>query len=547
MDAAEAAMIAGIFPSPARYSPLNNISFAMKKQSAVLEAMIRDSHFNKKRKEQIIRKFTHEYEVVLKENDKSPGKIGLYGANRQFRLNLAPNVNEYAIRFLRNAIEEETVNKGGLKIYTTIDPERQDRAMQVMRNYTEKLRTEFINNNKEYPGINRMARDLNGVLLSIDPYTGNILAEVGGFSVDDTGGQLDRVRQMRRQPGSVIKPVLYAAALDEGVIKPGTVFVDEKVIVDKYQPKNWYKGYLGEISLRDAIGRSVNTVAVKTIQALGPSTFIKHLAEILSLGYFEGKERFENNLTLGLGSGELTPLELSLIYGTLLNGGNRVYPKLVLKITDMDENVYWEDTYGVMDERVLSRVACMVTVDAMQAVLEEEGTAQWIGKKRQAKPEFLPFPVAGKSGTVQTDRILRKKFKKMKGVHDVWFTGLVPGEATIVWFGNDKGAPFEGSGSGTAGAVWANYAAGLKNIPEYFFEDMKDVQQRIEEEKEKERAEREKALIEQNPLQEKTESETEPAVNDIPAIDESKPETVKEEYVQPDEENKETDFLIDQE
>ena len=309
--------------------------------------------------------------------------------------------------------------------------------------------------------LEKTARRLNGVLIAMDPRTGDIRAVVGGVAVSENGSMANRVWSMRRQPGSAVKGFLYAAALDEGVIDYDSEVVDEEIQIDGYSPRNWYKGYKGGMSLRSAVALSVNTVAVKTLDLLGVERFRDRLGTALEIDYLRAQERFSGSLSLALGSGELTPMELTRLYALILNGGVAVQPRLILKIENETGETIWEN-YGRADDGVivLSEDACIRALHLLRGVFdpELEGTASWIGRLKLAKPESLPFDIAGKSGTVQVVRSVAKKFPGMRGVHDAWFVGLVPDEVTAVWVGHDEGAPFPGGGAGTAGAIWRDYA-----------------------------------------------------------------------------------------
>jgi membrane peptidoglycan carboxypeptidase len=258
---------------------------------------------------------------------------------------------------------------------------------------------------------------------------------------------------MLRQPGSSIKGFLYALALDEEILTEDSSVIDEPISVGGYKPNNWYHGYRGEVTLKKAVALSINTIAVKTLQNIGPDKFKNKMSKAADISF----GRFDANLSLALGSGELTPMELARLYGILLNSGNKVYPRLIEKIISPDGAVLYEFPIKKSDEKIISSKAAKDTIQLLKAVIEdEEGTASWIGKRKENLN--INFPVAAKTGTVQTDKSVMEKFSGMKGVHDVWFVALVPGEVDVVWLGHDRGAPFEGSGTGTAGGVWMYYA-----------------------------------------------------------------------------------------
>ena len=461
LDAAEAAMIVGLFPSPVRYSPLNNIEKSLRKQKAVFKAMVDQNVIKAAEVDQNLKAFYKRYGVGTDPEDLDPGKIGLYGASRDYRINQAPSANEYVRSFLYANFDEELVRRGGLRVVTTVDPVRQRAALRAVRARVEAVRARLLKNEKVPPKkMERIARRLNGVLVSLDPRTGNIQAVVGGYEVTE-GNMTNRVWEMKRQPGSAIKGFLYAVAIDESLLEPGQEVIDEKINYGGYSPRNPYRTYKGKMTLRSAVARSVNTVAVKTLDDLGVDRFRRRLSEALQLGYFESRERFPGSLSLALGTGEMTPLELARVHAMILNDGRTVAPRLVLKVITPDRRVIWEDDELPEGDSVLSPRACAAALYLLSGVTQdEEGTASWIGKRQRQKKKYLPFPVAGKSGTVQSVAAHYKKFPGMFGVHDAWFVGLAPEEATVVWVGHDEGAPFPGSGSGVAGSIWSRYAQG---------------------------------------------------------------------------------------
>jgi membrane peptidoglycan carboxypeptidase len=174
---------------------------------------------------------------------------------------------------------------------------------------------------------------------------------------------------------------------------------------------------------------------------------------ILSIPVPELKERFGNNLSLALGSGELSPMELAIVYSTIANGGFKVRPRKILKITDDDDidrtppELYSDEA----SEQILDPVACAMAMNLLESVLSGEGTLPVRVKDKDK------IPLAGKTGTVQTPKKAAVKWGNRKGIRDSWFAGIFPGNVTTVWVGNDQSAPFPGSGAGISGQVWLRY------------------------------------------------------------------------------------------
>ena len=478
LDIAEAAMIVGLFPSPVKYSPLNNIELSLKKQKMVLDRMTEHGNLSQAKRQKTMKHFLRRYQVKL--STKDSGLIGLYGASRYFRFNIAPSANEYVKDFLHQSLPDDVIRNGGLRVYTTIDPVRQSAALRTIRSMIRRLRIQMIlkNPKKDPELMQKYSRRLNGVLISLDSVTGNILSVVGGYSVTE-GTMTRRVWSMRRQPGSSLKGFLYAVALNEETLKINSLVDDKRISINGYRPRNWNRKYLGEMPLVQAVAMSVNTIAVQTLHDIGISRFRSYLSSALGFGFFEARKRFPGNLSLALGSGELSPLELAKIYAPISNGGFSVTPRLIRFIESSTGDTLWSTSrYKTSETKVFDPASSSSTLKLMEHVFDPSlnGTASFIGKRREANANYLPFPIAGKTGTVQIDsKVRRTKYKGIRGVRDAWFIGIVPREVTVVWLGQDEGVPIPVSGA-TAATVWAAYAqSALKgriqgNFPAYLID-----------------------------------------------------------------------------
>lgn len=458
LDAAEAAMIVGLFPSPVYYNPLNNIKRSLRKQDLTLQTLVRDEQLTDREKRFVLQRFLKRYDASSN-GEGDAGIIGAYGASRDFRFNAAPTANAYVKSYLYKNLPEEQVRAGGLKVFTTIDKGRQRAALLSVRATINSLRSKMKSKSPrvDQRKLTRMARRLNGVLISMDASSGDIMALVGGYQISD-GNMYQRPFHMRRQPGSALKGFLYAVAMDEGQLEVNSIVEDKRFCQGKYCPRNYNGKYLGEIPLRKALAISSNSVAVRTLNDLGARVFRRRMLGAISS---DDTDRFPANLTLALGSGELTPIEMAQIYAMLSNGGRAVQPRLVISITDSEGETIVPESEEVMGgDEILDQDACQNAIKLMTYVFDpaEGGTAKSIGKRRAANKKYLPFDIAGKTGTVQVVKQIRKKFPGVYGSQkDAWFVGLVPGEATIVWFGHDEGAPIGGGGV-TAALAWAAYA-----------------------------------------------------------------------------------------
>lgn len=469
LTAGEAAMIVGLFPSPARYSPLNNLAMSLQKQRLVLEALVRDGHLKPADVDREIKRFQAAYQMKGAED---PGLVGAYGASRDFRVNRAPSANEAVREFLYENLPEEMIRAGGLRVHTTINLSQQTIALASARSRVAEVRQKTAAIAAKYGAGQNLDRGVNTVVLTIGVPDGEIRAMVGGTQVTEGGSPIQRIFAMRRQPGSAIKGFLYALALEEGIYTPYDRVKDEAINIGGYSPRNWYRSYKGEMPLRRAVALSVNTVAVKTINKMGVDYFRNQMARALELSLFETRERFEGNLSLGLGTGELTPAELARLYAIILNRGETVRPVLVRRIDDREGSVVWEEPTERSSVRILSEKAAAGALWLLEGVVdaEEDGTAGWIGRLRKKDPSYMPFDVAGKSGTTQSPPEALKRYHQMPGIRDSWFVGLIPGELTVVWLGHDRGAPFEGN----AGVLWADYVSKSHAAIDGKFPDVRD-------------------------------------------------------------------------
>jgi membrane peptidoglycan carboxypeptidase len=469
----EAALLTGIIPAPSIYNPVRNLRISLERQKRILEDMANNKNlhfkpntisknFDESIREQI-QKFKTNYNVkVIESTDKKKylSDIGKYGYDRDFKINRAPDFNESIRKFILEKFTSDELERKSINVYTTLDIVKQEIAQTLVQEGVDNVRKELDKRKQSYTkdgNKEEAAREkeiidnMNSSLVSLNPYNGNVEALVGAYKIS-TIYRLNRAEEARRQPGSAIKGLVYALALEKRIINPSSVVVDEKISIGGYSPHNWYKGFKGKMTARQALAQSVNTISVKLVHEMGTGYFLGKLSAILGVPKSEMEERIGNNLSLALGSGELTPMELAIIYSTLANGGYRITPNKITKITDSDGvELYVPSEETETKEQIIDPVACAMALNLMEAVLSEEGTMF-------VKIKGEKIPLAGKTGTVQTPSSVLKKWGGRKGVRDTWFAGIIPGLVTTVWIGNDQGAPFPGSGSGNSGQVWVKYS-----------------------------------------------------------------------------------------
>ncbi|EMO40705.1 transglycosylase [Leptospira noguchii serovar Autumnalis str. ZUN142] len=478
----EAAMLVGIIPAPSNYNPVRSLKTALKRQKLVLTPMAEnqrlhpnpsniDKNFSRKI-DSNLKKFKSFYNVeVTKDGEKEfySSDIARYGFDKDFTVNLAPDFN-YGIRqHILDTFSEIDIETRGMNVYTTLDYDKQEAAEKSLREGIESVRKK-LNEIKIYysqKGNSEEARiqqsiidNMNGSLISINPGNGYIEAMVGSYKISNIF-RLNRAVSALRQPGSTIKALVYTIAFENRMITPSSMVIDEEINIRGYSPKNWYRGYKGEVTARIAFAQSINTIAVKLLNEFGVNEFLEKISMILDIDKSTLEKRFQPNLSLALGSGELSPMELALIYATIANGGKKVSPIQILRITDFEGSEMFSTPLKDPNEvvQILDPVACAETINLLEAVLSEQGTM-----KLKLKGEDS-FPMGGKTGTVQSPKEARKKWGARKGVRDAWFAGVNPDLVTTVWIGNDVGAPFEGSGSAISGNIWFRYTNYIaKNI-----------------------------------------------------------------------------------
>jgi len=302
------------------------------------------------------------------------------------------------------------------------------------------LAVQFRNNDVAPPGPRRprptavlaSTPPVQGALVALDPHTGQLLAMVGGY--DYAGSQFNRVTQARRQIGSAIKPFIYAAAIDQGMT-PLTIKWDApvkfKTASGIWAPHNYKPEYLGPVTLRTALAKSINTVSAQLVAQMG----VDRVVDVMrGLGV---ASPLPHSLSLALGTADLGLEETAYALASFPAGGKLVQPLTILRITDGDGHLLEQHAPAPSREQRLSPETAYVVTDMMKGVIEV-GT----GKKAQA----LGRPVAGKTGTSTNYR-------------DAWFYGFTPDLVCGVWVGRDDFKPVahDATGGQVAVPIWLDF------------------------------------------------------------------------------------------
>lgn len=384
----QSAVIAGLLRAPSRYSPLRNPALARARGRIVIKAM-RDAGYISPR----------EAETALADRIVfSPGKSS------------ATNVlANHAIDFVLDNLPPHGQRRPReIIIETTLDANLQRRAAELLRQTLE----------RDGPAL----RAGEGAVVVLD-HDGGIRAMVGGR--DYAKSQFNRATSARRQPGSVFKPIVYVAALDDG-LSPTSPVVDSAVSYDGWSPGNNSGRFVGLTDLRTAMAQSINTVAAALHMAATPA---RTIANARKMGIVSP---LREDASLALGTSEVTPIEIAAAYTTLGNGGYAVVPHIIRRVrTGEGETLF---TYPAPNRTPVISRRTVGEMNELLAAAVTDGTG-----KRAA---LGGYEVAGKTGTSQDYR-------------DAWFAGYSSYLTAAVWIGNDNGAPMRKAvGGGLPADLW---------------------------------------------------------------------------------------------
>lgn len=281
-------------------------------------------------------------------------------------------------------------------------------------------------------------RKLQSALVSVDPRDGSVLAWVGGR--DYVKSQFNRVVQAKRQVGSAFKPVVYAAALTEGVVTPASLLkdspIDVRIGTASWRPQNYDRGFRGWVTARTALEQSLNIPTVRVALQVGMPRVIE-LAKAMGL---EG-ETLEPRPSLALGAFEASPFELAKVYSTLAAGGLKPSIHGLAAVLDGKREPVLGDDLPAR-RRALPAASAYLVTSMLQGVVVR-GTAA------AARGQGVEGPLAGKTGTTNDRR-------------DNWFAGYSPDRVTVVWVGYDDNSPTNLSGARAALPIWSRFTAAVR-------------------------------------------------------------------------------------
>jgi len=391
LNLAECALLAGIPRGPSYYSPIINQENSLKRRNIILNRMLILGYISKEDMEQA---------------KQSPLELDYNNKRDKFT---APYFSTFVLSQLLEEYGANVVYKGGLKVYTTLDLK--------IQNFAEKALQESGH---------------EGAIIAIEPQTGYIKAMVGGKDFGES--KFNRAIQAYRQPGSAFKPFIYLTALDNG-FTPSNIIEDSPITFENgWSPENYEQEFNGPVTLREAFEQSINVVGVKLLEQVG-------IKEVINYSHKAGiTSELRPDLSLALGTSEITPLEITSAYATIANLGVRIDPLSIVRIEDYSGNIIKENI--TQKKKVFKEETCYVLINMMEGVIER-GTG-WNAK--------IGRPAAGKTGTTN-DFV------------DAWFIGFTPDLVTAVYIGNDDRKPLGNKMTGgvVAAPIWAKF---MKNALE---------------------------------------------------------------------------------
>jgi penicillin-binding protein 1A len=513
LNLAESSLLASLSSAPNQYSPIRHTKRSMQRHKVVLAKMVEMGFVTVKNAEKAYYDFWHYYkdyvnelsptmttmssrtnkapwftEYVRRELVKKYGNEMVYEKGLLVYTTLDLKKQMAGQDILKKRLEKQTVTSGKLafknddyiienygEIIQLLSSlfdipsfrKKGSRQKEKINNY---IREEIV---EELDGLNFLAgigsvndflekykatfyedrnfQKVEGCLVSIDHRTGYIEAMVGG-SEFTTVNQLNRVIQAKRQPGSAIKPLIYAAAIESGEFTPASTVLDSPVVFldsegGDWLPENYEGDYSGIVRLRKALALSINVVSIRIAERLGIEYVIRYLGKILKFDSVEVKKRIARNFSIALGSTELSPLELTTAYAIIANGGRDVIPFAIRSVRDRQGNILEnreEEVQKILaDEesdgeiQILKPETAQIMISMLQSVINS-GTGGGASPGR---------PAAGKTGTTNNWK-------------DAWFVGFTPQLTTGIWVGYDRMGLSLGigqAGGGIAAPMWGEY------------------------------------------------------------------------------------------
>ncbi len=414
LSLAECAILAGLPQAPSRYNPYRHFQRAKRRQAYVLRRMVEEGFITQTEAEQALKE-----KLTLKRE----------------RLDLPPVAQYFLAELKKDMISRygrERVLTGGLNVITTLDRKWQEEAYKAVQRGVK----EII---KRHSKDKVLPETLQAALVAMESHTGAIKAMVGGL--DFKKSQYNLATQAKMQTGSAIKPIVYAAALAAGVVRPNSVLVDEPISFagaepdSRWEPDNFDNMFMGPITLRTALTYSRNVISVKVAKLVGLKR-LKTLA--LALGI---REELPDDLSVALGSCNIPLLQMVQAYSVFPNMGAVIRPSLILAVLDKDGRLL--EKLDPEPDPVLDPVVAYQMLSMLEGVVQH-GTGRCARK--------IGVPVGGKTGTTNDYK-------------DAWFLGFTPDLVAGVWLGrmDRKSLGKLETGGRAACPVWASFVKRVLN------------------------------------------------------------------------------------
>lgn len=456
LNPAEAAMLVAILNGPAYFDPVRHPARAIGRWHLVINQMLKDGKITEEQAEQI-----KNTELTYATNELE-GPLGV-----------APHFVEHIRQLMREKAERYGFNiyKDGLSVYTTLDSRIQRHANRAVEEHIAIVQSQFdefwtwkdkqplinqivekairqtkafqrtsnrdsvltaLKSNQQFiDSVKRVWQNIEIGFVAIDPKNGGIRAMIGSRNFRTFRYGLNHVTQIRRQPGSSFKPFVYTVAIDNGY-PPTYEILNQPVIVEMADGTRWAPGNFegdvgGKYSLREALAKSINLVAVRAIMDIVTPSQVSEYAKRMGI-----KSPVPAYESIALGTAQVTPLEMTSAFSVFPNEGVFVEPNSIVKIEDKDGNLIEEN----IPERkeALSKETAYILTNMMEDVVNYGSGARI--------RNFFHYPAAGKTGTTQ-------------GFADAWFVGFTPQLAAGVWVGFDDQAITFNSADGQGGRAAA--------------------------------------------------------------------------------------------
>jgi penicillin-binding protein 1C len=416
VNLSEAALLAGLPAAPSRFSPFGlNPQLSKVRQKTVLRRMREDGY-------------------ITEEEEKQALNQPLVYAKQTTSIR-APHFVMYVKNYLEERFGQQALTYGGFTVTTTLDIELQEKIQEIVQKNINKLENLQVG---------------NGAVLVTNPNNGFILAMVGSkdyFDTEDDGNV--NIVLTPQQPGSTIKVVTYAAALQKS-FTAASLIQDSPITFtlssgERYSPVNYDGKYHGTVTLRQALGNSYNVPAVKTVSTIGLNTMIL-LGKDMGISSWNDPSRY--GLSLTLGGGEVTMLDMATVYGTIANGGIRNKIQPIVQVTDYQGNML-ENNSSTFGKYIFSKEIGFILSDILS---DNKARSNAFGVN-----SLLNIPnewVAVKTGTSDTKR-------------DNWTIGFTHDYVVTVWVGNNDNSPMHPTlTSGVTGAapIWRDVMNELLSV-----------------------------------------------------------------------------------